>query len=938
MAEVTRALDSPAPEEGKPPEYDAFLSYAHRDRQVTIAIQKGLHQIGRRLGRLRALRVFRDDTNLTASPDLWGKITEALDRSGYMIVVLSPQSAASHWVNEEVSYWLQHRGHEQLMLALAEGHLRWDATTERFDPEQSDAAPRVLTAPRSLPSEPLYIDVSDDAPWDLGSLTFRDKVTALAAPIHGKPKDQLAGDDLREQRRFRRLRAAAITGLAVLTVVAVVAALIAVAKQREANRQRQDAIQHLHDAVVAKMNAEGASMLAGLSPGGDVRALQELLAANAIEANGVPVLNAQIARFTTQKIINPAATSYVLAYSPDGRRIVTGHIDGTLRQWDPATGKPVGAPMKGTGIVNAVAYTPDGQTIASASQDGTMRLWNANTGAPLNPNPQHVERLGRGIAVSPNGKVIFTGSANDTIQAWDPQTGQLLATQLAFDDHRVFINDVVFDRSGHLFAVSGNNGGIAIYDTRPFQLHAPIITVMGPGSLPAQVWQVAFSPDAHTIAVGSENPQLELWNADTGTLIRTIRAGPSTAAFVIAVAFSPDGHRVATGRSDGALQLWDADTGAPLGQTSIGHTGPVTNLAFSPDGRQIATVSLDGTLRLWSATVGQPMRGPDPVVGQVAFSPDGQRLAASGDTAVQQWDVNSGQPLPPLTGGGTGVHFIGYVDGDRIVTAADDGTVQVWNATGQPARPPVHIAIGTGDFRLAFTGDGHTLASADLNSGTIRLWDVATGQPIGPPMTIDPPADLISLAFSPDGHRLVAGYSDGARLWNTDTAQPQGPVMTDPELKGVPSVAFSRDGATVAAASVDGAVELWDTHTHKQLPDSPLHGHTGQATRVAFGVAHQFVSGGADATLRLWDTATGQPTAAPQTGSDMVTGVAVSPDGRLAAWSAFDGTVRLSPAIADPSQLCDKLSTNMSHKHWREWVSPGIGYISVCPGLPIAPD
>ncbi len=116
MAEITRRLESPAPEEGKPLEYDAFLSYAHRDRQVTTAIQKGLHQIGRRVGQLRALRVFRDDTNLTANPDLWAKITDALDSSRFMIVVLTPQAAASHWVNEELTYWLHHRWHEQLML------------------------------------------------------------------------------------------------------------------------------------------------------------------------------------------------------------------------------------------------------------------------------------------------------------------------------------------------------------------------------------------------------------------------------------------------------------------------------------------------------------------------------------------------------------------------------------------------------------------------------------------------------------------------------------------------------------------------------------------------------------------------------------------------------------------------------------------------------
>ena len=83
-------------------------------------IQKGLHRIGRRLGQLRALRVFRDDTDLTASPDLWSRIVDALDRSRFFIVTLSPQAAQSHWVTQEIAYWLQHRGFDQLMLVLVE--------------------------------------------------------------------------------------------------------------------------------------------------------------------------------------------------------------------------------------------------------------------------------------------------------------------------------------------------------------------------------------------------------------------------------------------------------------------------------------------------------------------------------------------------------------------------------------------------------------------------------------------------------------------------------------------------------------------------------------------------------------------------------------------------------------------------------------------------
>ena len=103
------------------------------------------------------------------------------------------------------------------MFVVAGGRLAWDEDAARFDPDRSDAALPVLTEPGVLPAEPLYVDVSDDAPWDPDAALFREKVTDLAAPIHGKPKYELASEDLREQRRFRRLRRAAIAGLAVLT-------------------------------------------------------------------------------------------------------------------------------------------------------------------------------------------------------------------------------------------------------------------------------------------------------------------------------------------------------------------------------------------------------------------------------------------------------------------------------------------------------------------------------------------------------------------------------------------------------------------------------------------------------------------------------------------------------------------------------------------------
>ena len=79
---------------------------------------------------------------------------------------MSPEAVASHWVDKEVEYWLRKRGPEQLLLVVAGGHLVWDEGNRRFDPDRSSAALEVLTRPRALPAEPIYVDVTGDAPWE----------------------------------------------------------------------------------------------------------------------------------------------------------------------------------------------------------------------------------------------------------------------------------------------------------------------------------------------------------------------------------------------------------------------------------------------------------------------------------------------------------------------------------------------------------------------------------------------------------------------------------------------------------------------------------------------------------------------------------------------------------------------------------------------------
>jgi MTH538 TIR-like domain (DUF1863)/WD domain, G-beta repeat len=493
MSEATQAVQPPGWEQQKSLEYDAFLSYTHRDRPVVSGIQKGLHRIGRRLGQLRALRVFRDDTDLTASPDLWGRIVDALDRSRFLIVTLSPQAAQSQWVNQEVGYWLQQRGRDQLMLVVAAGQLQWDPAGQRFDPDVSDAAPPVLTEPGSLPAEPLFIDVSEDAPWDYRAPVFREKVTALAAPIHGVPKDQLASDDLREQRRFRRLRAAAIAGLAVLTVIAVIAAIVAVVQRGQAIRERDQAI-------AQRLDSEADGMLAGKAAGGDARAFQQVLAARALAAqpDDATLLHALDARTNTIKIIDTGARVLTVAVSPDGHRLVSGGTDTTVRLWNADTGHPIGAPLTGhTAAVHGVAFSPDGHRLATASLDTTVRLWDAHSGQPLGaPLTGHTQSV-NSVAFSPDGHRLATAGADQTVRLWDAITGAALGPP----------------RTGHTDSV----------------------------------FTVAFSPDGRRLVTASRDATIRIWDADQPLTGHTDG--------VASVAFSPDGHRLVSGSEDKTVRV-----------------------------------------------------------------------------------------------------------------------------------------------------------------------------------------------------------------------------------------------------------------------------------------------------------------------------------------------------------------------------------------------
>ncbi len=361
------------------------------------------------------------------------------------------------------------------------------------------------------------------------------------------------------------------------------------------------------------------------------------------------------------------------------------------------------------------------------------------------------------------------------------------------------------------FAILGDEDAIAQVDT----LLGEIEQLKGKAQRErvslVKVEQRAMIAPASNILPLRAKPKLE-----KVSLINTL-TGHSGKAASIAVSF--DGRTLASGSDDNTIMLWNLGTGELL-HTLTGDSGRVLTLALSPDGKTLASshkTSDRSCIKIWHlGTDGQPQESPvstltghNKWIYSLAISPDGKTLV-SGGYKIKIWDLDTGEPLHTLAGHKKWVYSLAISpDGQTLVSSGGDKTIKIWQlGTGRRLQDsPLQTLSGHEDWvrTVAISPDGEILASGS-DDNTIKLWHLNSGKLI---RTLAGHTDwVLSLAISPDGQTLISGSRDNTiKLWHLETGKLLR-TLTE-HRKWVYSLAVSPDGHTFASGSEDKTIKIW---------------------------------------------------------------------------------------------------------------------------------
>jgi WD40 repeat protein len=536
------------------------------------------------------------------------------------------------------------------------------------------------------------------------------------------------------------------------------------------------------------------------------------------------------------------------AFSPDGRWLVSGGADNTLKLWDALMGTELASIDGPFETIRACSFSPDGRRILCALENKTLQIWDVET------RRRHLTLTGHGegvvdCAYSPDGRrIISAGAWDKTVKIWDAETGFALASL----QHADGIYDCAYSPDGRRIIAAGSwVGEVRIWDARTGKAVAVL-----PDHDQLDLY-CAYSPDASRIVTCSKS-KVRLWEAATARLTHTL----TLSEYLSQCSFSPDGRYILWDTTANTIQIFDVEK-LKVVATLFGHGDCINMCTFSPDGRRIASVSKDATLKVWD--VGLALKGSKKGVDATpvyvcAYSADGKRVVSGNEEGrLRIWDAGSGKELPARSRHKDYVKTLTFSDdGRRLVSGSADNTLKTWDVDA--GLIPLKTLQGHSDTitMAAISPDSGQVVSGAAD-GTIRLWQAESGKALA--LLEEDVGEMAVCAYSPDGQLIAtsrkAHYPAATprgvgtlRLWDAAAFRQVGSLAGHSGT--LFDCAFSPDGCLVLTASVDRALKLWDIGQRVEIATLSENGFSGGGCLFsADGRRVMAVSG--DTTIRCWD-------------------------------------------------------------------------------------
>lgn len=811
--------------------YYAFISYKREDEEWAAWLQHEFEHYrlpstlnGRSDLPTEFGPVFRDVDELSAG-NLPAQIHEALEASEHLIVVCSPQSAQSEWVNKEVSDFLEigrQKGidnTDNLFPFIVEG-------TPHASRAEEECFPAIL---RDLPTSKERIGGNVNE-------TGRDKafIKTLAGML------RIRFDELWQRYEKEKI------------------------EEERRKREERDRLYLVQSRFLAEkamdLVDQGDSYLARLLA---LQALPERLddpAGRPYCPEAEAALRAADEKCSTI-IRGHTDCVYRAVFSPDGKRFATASKDKTVRVWDTESGAEIRR-FTGKDAIDFVTFSPDGKRILFSSER-RLRYWDIETWKEI-----EIDHPGRIAAFSPDGKIFVYIFGYSNAYSFNIETCEV--NSLGERERNIFINSLAFSPDGKRIVFATDDKTIYIWDV---ETKKDILRLEGHTK---RVNSAEFSPDGKRIVSASDDQTVRIWDAETGEEILCLKGHEG---LVYSVAFSPDGVWIVSASWDRTVRIWNAKSGKQIGKLKR-HIDRVRSVAFSPDGNQIISASDDKTVRIWdvrfdSEVVPRRLKGHTEGVLSVALSPNGKQIVStSWDKSIRIWNVETGKEIHKLEGHSLCVYSAVFSpDGKRIGSASADRTVRIWDAlSGREIRK---LDAGDIAYSVAFSPGGRKIASAsgDGKGNIVQIWDVESGEKI---RSFEGQLYCMYFAvFSPDG-KLIGLAFDGSTISLCDIETGEVIRTFKGHTDRVLSIAFSPDGKQIVSASDDQTVRIWNVETGEEIYQ--FEGHKYEVISAMFSPDGKLIaSTGKNCTVCVWDVESG---AVFQKLELPFTAVSFSPDGK----------------------------------------------------------